>query len=89
MEDQVKKELLKQMELLQQKSQDPGLNADSLAKLTDAMVSVSMVLLGGSQSFYGAGTHHPYVVQLPAEDLVELYVARAQRARRTGESHRT
>ena len=32
-----------------------------------------------SQSFYGASTNHPYVVQLPVADLVALYAARAER----------
>lgn len=31
-----------------------------------------------SQSFYGASTNHPYVVQLPVADLVALYAARAE-----------
>ena len=32
-----------------------------------------------NQSFYGASTNHPYVVQLPVADLVALYAARAER----------
>ena len=50
---------------------------------------IDVVLQGGSQSFYGAEIRHPYVAQLPAEDLVALYVARVQRVRQRGESHRT
>ena len=77
------------MELLQQKSRVSSISTDNLAKLASAMVSIDVVLQGGSQSFYGAEIRHPYVAQLPAEDLVALYVARVQRVRQRGESHRT
>ena len=51
-----------------------------LADVTEQMVQIAAVLLGQeeSQSFYGVSKCHPYVVQLPAEDLVALYAARAE-----------
>ena len=89
MEDQVKEKLLKQVELLQQKSQEPSISADSLAILTSAMVSASAVLLGGNQSPGEALSYHPSLAVLSVEDLTDLYAGRAQRLRRQGEARRT
>ena len=77
MDESIKKILLKQIELLQQKSEDAS--TEQLIALSAAMAAIAQPLVAGSQSFYGAGTCHPYVVQLPAEDLVALYAARARR----------
>lgn len=89
-EDRVKEKLLKQVELLQQKSQDPSISADSLAKLTNAMVSVSVVLLGGNQSPGEALSYHPSLAVLSVEDLTDLYAGRALRQRRSqGVAQRT
>lgn len=88
-EDLVKEKLLKQVELLQQKSQEPIISADSLAILTSAMVSVSVVLLGGTRSPGEASRCHPYVVTLSVEDLADLCAGRAQRLHRQGEARRT
>lgn len=41
-----------------------------------------------SQSFYGASTCHPYVVQLPVRDLIDLYVARAEAFHRSSPDHK-
>lgn len=82
MDEKAKEILLKQMELLQQKSQESTASAEALVVLSTAMAAVANVLLGGNQSFYGDGTCHPYVVQLPVEDLIGLYAARARRAGR-------
>lgn len=89
MEDRVKEKLLKQVELLQQKSQDPSISADSLAILTSAMVSASAVLLGGNQSPGGVLKYHPSLAVLSVEDLTDLYAGRALRLRRQGEAQRT
>lgn len=40
-----------------------------------------------NQSFYGASTNHPYEVQLPVKDLVDLYVARDARLHRSSNDH--
>ena len=90
MDDQVKEKLLKQMELLQQKSQEPSISADNLAKLTSAMVSLAAVLQGENQSFYGALSYHPSLAVLSVEDLTDLYAGRALRQRRQkNEARRT
>ena len=82
MDEKAKEILLKQMELLQQKSQEAKESAEALVVLSTAMVAVANVLRDGTQSFYGDGTCHPYVVQLPVKDLIELYAARARRVGR-------
>lgn len=41
-----------------------------------------------SQSFYADSTNHPYVVQLPVKDLVDLYVARAEILHRSSHAHK-
>ena len=85
-EDRVKEKLLKQVELLQH----PSISADSLAKLTNAMVSVSVVLLGGNQSPGEALSYHPSLAVLSVEDLTDLYAGRALRQRRSqGVAQRT
>lgn len=40
-----------------------------------------------NQSFYGDSTNHPYEVQLPVKDLVDLYVARDVRLHRSSNDH--
>ena len=77
MDESIKKLLLKQVELLQQKSENAS--TEQLIAISAAMAALVQALAVGSQSFYGARTCHPYVVQLPAEDLVALYAARARR----------
>ncbi len=77
MEDKVKATLEKQLDLLSKWS-DGTRNCKELCDLTKRMVEVSHLLIGvENQSFYGASTHHPYVVQLPVKDLTDLYAARA------------
>ena len=77
MDESIKKILLKQLELLQQKAENA--NTDQLIAMSAAMAAIAQALMVGSQSFYGGGTCHPYVVQLPVEDLIALYAARARR----------
>jgi len=61
-----------------------------LADLTDAMIKVAFILAPElqNQSFYAASTYHPYVVQLPVEDLLALYVAKAEEVHRSGAARR-
>ena len=85
---EVKRTLEKQLELLSERSRT--VEDMCLADVTEQMVQIAALLLDRekSQSFYGASTCHPYVVQLPVEDLVALYAARAERWNRQGVSHR-
>ena len=90
MDDQLKEKLLKQVELLQQKSQEPSISADNLAKLTSAMVPLVVILLGGNLSSGGALSYHPSLAVLSVEDLTDLYAGRALRQRRQkNEARRT
>ena len=75
---EVKETLEKQLELLSERSKT--VDDMCLADVTEQMVQIAALLLDRekSQSFYGASTCHPYVVQLPVEDLVDLYAARAE-----------
>lgn len=86
--DEIKETLEKQLELLYERSKT--VDDMCLADITEQMVQIAALLLDRekSQSFYGASTCHPYVVQLPVEDLVDLYAARAERWNRQGVSHR-
>ena len=91
MED-VKEILEKQLQLLSEVSENlrrSDYPARDLTKLSVAMTGIASLLLQKNQSFYEASTSHPYVVQLPAKDLVDLYAARAQLLHRRGASHRT
>ena len=84
----VKETLEKQLQLLSERSEKA--HDTEIVELTEAMVAVANLLLAldGNQSFYEASTSHPYVVQLPAEDLVDLYAARAERLSRHSLSHK-
>ena len=86
-EDDIKKILEKQLQLLSEESECSS--AEELCKLSEQMRAIAQILLGQSQSFYEASTNHPYVVQLPVTDLVDLYAARAQLLHRQGQSRRT
>lgn len=88
MNEKIKKTLEKQFDLLTERS--AGTFGEELAILTNAMINLAGVLDPEvqTQSFYAASTYHPYVVQLPTKDLIELYVARAERATRRGEFRR-
>ena len=85
----VKETLEKQLQLLAERSANAS--NENIVELTESMVSVAKVLLAldGNQSFYAASTGHPYVVQLPAADLVDLYAARAELLHRRGQCHKT
>ena len=85
MDEKVKEKLLKQIDLIQQMSQNPDISADKLAILTGAMASVAAVLLGGNQFPGEVGLNCQYVAPLPLEDLLALHAARAQRLNRQGE----
>ena len=87
MDSSVKEILEKQLQLLSEESENA--TTDELCQLSEQMRAIALILLGQSQSFYEASTGHPYVVQLPAEDLVDLYAARAQLLHRQGQSRRT
>lgn len=89
MEDNVKKILYKQLELLAERSKFKNISVNELTQLNKEIVNLAQVLLEvQNQSFYGASTNHPYVVQLPVGDLLDLYAARAQRFHQSSESHR-
>ena len=85
---QIKETLEKQLELLSERSVKTS--GKELADLTNEMIKLAAILSPEvqSQSFYAASTHHPYVVQLPAEDLVELYATRYERAHECGRASR-
>ncbi len=78
------KEILeKQLELLSEVSKQAKLNElwDDLKDFSDRMVAIAQVLRSEqNRSFYGASTNHPYVVQLPVKDLIDLYAARYKQA---------
>jgi len=86
-EDDIKKILEKQLQLLSEESKRSS--AENLCKLSEQMRAIAQILLGQSQSFYEASTSHPYVVQLQVTDLVDLYAARAQLLHRQGRSRKT
>lgn len=86
-ETDIKKILEKQLQLLSEESE--CVSTDELCRLSEQMRAIALILLGQNQSFYEASIGHPYVVQLPAEDLVDLYAARAQLLHRQGQSRRT
>ena len=86
-EEDIKKILEKQLQLLSEESKRSS--AKNLCKLSEQMRAIAQILLGQSQSFYEASTNHPYVVQLPVEDLIDLYAARAQLLSRHSECHKT
>ena len=85
---QIKETLEKQFELLSERSKETS--GKELADLTNTMINLAAILLPEfqSQSFCAASINHPYVVQLPIKDLVELYVARAERANECGRASR-
>ena len=85
---QIKETLEKQFELLSKRSEE--IQGKELADLTMAMINLVPFISPEfqSQSFYAASINHPCVVQLPAKDLVELYVARAERANECGRASR-
>lgn len=85
---QIKETLEKQFELLSERSKETS--GKELADLTNTMINLAAILLPEfqSQSFYAASINHPYVVQLPIKDLIELYVARAERANECGRASR-
>ncbi len=76
--EQIKNKLKEQFLFLAERSKEAY--GKELVDLTNAMISLAGVLAPElhNQSFYAASTCHPYVVQLPIEDLLELYVARAK-----------
>ena len=80
--DKIKEMLEKQLQLLSERSESA--TDEELCDISGEMVKVAQLILAidGNLSFYGASTNHPYVVQLPAEDLVDLYAARAERMNR-------
>ena len=86
-ENDIKKILEKQLQLLSEESEHAS--AANLCELSEQMGVIAQILLGQNQSFYEASTNHPYVVQLPATDLVDLYVARAQLLHHQGRSRKT
>lgn len=91
-EEKVKEILEKQLQLLSEVSENFDayeMDASILPEFSLAMVEIASLLLQKNQSFYEASTSHPYVVQLPAKDLVDLYAARAELLHRRGASHRT
>lgn len=86
-ETEINKILEKHLQLLCEKSK--GSSVDELCKLSEQIRAIGQLLLWQNQSFYEASTNHPYVVQLPVKDLVDLYAARAQLLHRRGQSRRT
>ena len=76
MDDSIKKNLLKQVELLQQKSENA--NTQELIELSKVMVSLAS-LWAGSQFPGGVGLNCQYVTPLPLEDLLAIHAARVQR----------
>ena len=77
MDESIKKILLKQVELLQQKSENA--RTEELIVLSTAMAALVYALAGGSQFPGGAGLNCQYVAPLPLEDLLALHAARVQR----------
>ena len=75
-ETEINKILEKHLQLLCEKSK--GSSVDELCKLSEQIRAIGQLLLWQNQSFYEVSTNHPYVVQLPVKDLVDLYAARAQ-----------
>ena len=90
MNEDYKKILEQQLLLLSEKSNDTW-STDELCQLTDKILNLVMFLEPEfqNQSFYAASTGHPYVVQLPAADLVDLYAARAELLHRRVPSHKS
>ena len=88
MDASVKETLEKQLQMLSERSSTADIKY--LPALTGQMINLARILEPElqNQSFYGASTGHPYVVQLPAKDLVDLYVARAELLSRQAKSHR-
>ena len=84
MSNKIKETLEKQFDLLAERSTQTY--GAELANLTDAMINLAVILESDvqNQAFYAASTRHPYVVQLPIEDLLALHVARAEQARQSG-----
>ena len=74
---EIEKILTEQLKLLGEVSKKS--DEKQLKNLTDAMIEIVMLIEPESrnQSFYGASTCHPYEIQLPVADLVDLYVGRA------------
>lgn len=55
-------------------------DVEETCKLTDILIRLAQILdpsLRQNQSFFGANSSHPYVLQIPAQDLLALYAARA------------
>ena len=86
--EQIKNKLEEQFLLLAERSKSTY--GKELADLTNAMIKVALILAPKlqNQSFYEVSTCHPYVVQLPVEDLLALYVARAEERNRSGRAQR-
>ena len=93
----IKKMLYEQLELLVKQSKNIQFSTNDTEKLVNLnkeIVSLAdcllhyLPLVPQNQSFYGVSTNHPYVVQLPAKDLVDLYVARAQLEHQCPEFHK-
>ena len=89
--ESTRKILEKQLQLLSEYSMNLQWDVDDICKLTAQMVSLAQTLDTElrSQSFYAASTNHPYVVQLPVADLVDLYVAREEAYYQSGPSRET
>ena len=88
MDDTIKEKLLKQVELLQQRSTG-NVSTEELIELTKVMVSL-VTLAVGNQSSGAALSYHPSLAVLSVEDLTDLYAGRALRWRRSqGEARRT
>lgn len=85
--DEIKKILEKQLQLLSEESESAS--TEDMCKLSEQIRAIALILLQQNQSFYEASTNHPYAVQLPVEDLVDLYAARAQLLRHQGPSRKT
>lgn len=82
--------LEKQLELLSKASETTLQQEDwdSLNELSKSMAAIAQVLRSEqNRSFYGASTNHPYVVQLPVKDLIDLYAARYKQAHSSGQTH--
>ena len=55
-------------------------DSDVICNITDRLIRLAYILdpaLRQNQSFFGENANHPYVLQIPAQDLLALYAARA------------
>ena len=88
MDDTIKKNLLKQAWLLQQRSTG-NVSTEELIELSKVMADLATLAVG-NQSPGGVLKYHPYLAVLSVEDLTDLYAGRALRLRRCrGEAQRT